>query len=136
MINKFIRIIVIILMLFLGLNAIVGSLFLILDPSGETIHIHIRLLKTTPFNNYLIPGIILFISIGMLSLVTSILTIKKIDNYPWFIVLQGCVLIGWLSIQLNLNMEFYSTILHIPLFLIGIMLISFGFIINIIKKGE
>ena len=45
-------------------------------------------------------GIILLFSIGFLSLVIAVLTIRKVKNYPRFIILQGCVLIGWLTAEL------------------------------------
>jgi hypothetical protein len=127
---KKLRIFAIILLFFIALNAILGSLCFIGDPSGKTIQIPIELLESTPFNDYLIPGIILFIAIGLLSLVTAYLTIKKVEIYPWFIILQGCVLIGWLTVELFLNIEFFSPILHYPFYSIGILFIVFGFIIK------
>ena len=130
MMNKTFRIIALILLFFLALNAIGGSLFLIADPSGKAIQIPIKLLQGTPFNDYLIPGIILLIAIGFLSLAVAILIILKIKKYPWFIILQGCVLIGWLTVELILNIEFFSPILHYQLYTIGILLIVSGFIIK------
>lgn len=130
MMNKTFRIIALILLFFLALNAIGGSLFLIADPSGKAIQIPIKLLQGTPFNDYLIPGIILLIAIGFLSLAVAILIILKIKKYPWFIILQGCVLIGWLTVELILNIEFFLPILHYPLYTIGILLIVSGFIIK------
>jgi len=125
---KKLRILTIILLFFLALNAIGGGLFLIADPSGETIQIPVELLQGTPFNDYLFPGIILVFTNGILSLAFAILTIKQSKNYHWFIILQGCVLIGWLTIELILNTEFFSAILHYPLYAIGIFFIFTGFI--------
>ena len=64
---KTIRIITLVFLLFLSLNAIGGGLFLITDPSGETIQIPVEFLHGTPFNDYLIPGIILLFANGILS---------------------------------------------------------------------
>lgn len=105
-----------------------GSLFLIADPSGKTIQIPIELLNGTPFSDYLIPGIILLFANGILSVVIAILTVKKIKHYQWFIILQGCVLIGWLTVELILNIEFFSPVLHYPLYSIGIIFIVTGLI--------
>ncbi len=126
--NKYFRLFSIILLFFLAVNAIGGSLFLIVDPSGEAIGIPIELLDGTPFNNYLIPGLILLFANGILSLATTILTILKIRHYPWFMMLQGCVLIGWLTGELILNKEFFSPVLHYPLYTMGILFILMGFI--------
>ena len=127
---KMFRIIVLILLSILAINAIGGSLYLITDPSGEAIQIPIELLDGTPFNNYLIPGIILLFAIGILSPVTIILTIKNDKHYPWFIILQGCVLIGWLTVELMLNKDFFVPLLHFSLYTIGILLLVLGFIIR------
>jgi len=131
MMDNLIRIVVIILLFFLSLNAIGGSLFLIADPSGKLIQIPLELLNGTPFNNYLIPGIILLVSIGIFSLATAIATIKKTKSCIWLIIIQGCVLIGWLTIELLLNPLFFEPVLHFPLYVIGILLIVVGILFYI-----
>jgi hypothetical protein len=128
--NRTLRIISIILLLFLAVNAVGGSLYLITDPTGKAIQIPLELLEATPFYNYLIPGIILLLSIGFLSIIVAVMTIKKNNHHPLFIILQGCVLIGWLTVELILNSEFFSPILHYPLYIIGILLIVFGLILK------
>jgi len=50
---------------FLGLGALIGGAMLIISPSGEWIGIPISLLKHTIFPNFLIPGLILFLIIGV-----------------------------------------------------------------------
>ena len=128
------RIIAIILLIFLAANAIGGSIFLIVDPSGEAIQIPVELLQGTPFNDYLIPGIVLLFANGFLSLAVARVTIKKVKYYPWSIILQGCVLIGWLTAELILNIDFFAPILHYPLYTIGLILIVSGLII--MKRGQ
>lgn len=73
------RIFAIILLFILAVSAFLGSWGLIVDPSGKAIQIPIEMLNGTLFNDYLIPGIILFFAIGVLSLLTAVLTIKKIS---------------------------------------------------------
>lgn len=119
-----------ILLFILAVSAFFGSWGLISDPSGKAIQIPIEMLEGTPFSDYLIPGIILLFANGFLSLVIAVLTIKKTKHYPWFIILQGCVLIGWLTAELILNKEFFYPIMHYPLYSIGILLIFTGFIIE------
>jgi hypothetical protein len=132
--KKVLRIFAIILLLILALNAIVGSLLLISDPSGTSIQIPVELLEDTPFKDYLIPGIILLISNGILSLTVATMTILKSKHYPWFITLQGIVLIGWLTVELIINIEFFSPVLHYPLYFMGILFVAVGTIIE--KRDE
>jgi protein-S-isoprenylcysteine O-methyltransferase Ste14 len=51
----------------------------------------------------------------------------KIKNYPLLIILQGCVLISWLTAELILNIEFFSPVLHYPFYSLGIVFIVTGF---------
>jgi len=128
--NKILRSIVIILLFFLALNAIGGGVLLIVGPSGEAIQIPIELLDGTPFSDYLIPGIILLTANGLLSLAAAILTILKRKHYPCFIILQGCVLIGWLTIEIMLNKDFFDPFLHYSLYSLAIVLIISGIVLK------
>jgi len=134
--NKALRTFALILLFILGLSALFGSWGLISDPSGKAIQISIEMLEGTPFSDYLIPGIILLFANGFLSLLIAILTIKKTKHYPWFIILQGCVLIGWLTVELVMNIKLFYQIMHYPLYCIGILLIVLGFIIEKRKRPD
>ena len=127
---KTIRILVLVLLLVLAANAFGGSWLLIRDPSGNSINIPVELLEDTPFDDYLIPGIILFAANGALSVLVAFLTVIKAANYPWFIIIQGCILIGWLTGELILNKAFFHPVLHYTLYTIGVVFIVSGFIIK------
>ena len=60
--------ILIITVAFLAVGAIYGGVSLMNDPSGETIKLPLKLLKETIFSNYMIPGIILFLTLGFFPL--------------------------------------------------------------------
>jgi len=120
------RIASIFLLLVIGFAAIYGGWMLIVDPSGQKLQIPLDPLEKTPFNNYMIPGVVLFVVIGIFSLLTVIFTIIKIKYYAWLIILQGCFLIGWLTIELLFNKDFFSPVLHYPLYAIGILLLIIG----------
>ena len=49
-----------ILLGFLALGAIIGGGTLTISPTGKLLRMPLYLLEKSPFNNYLIPGIILF----------------------------------------------------------------------------
>ena len=125
--EKSVRLLSVILLIFLGLLAIGGGGMLVYDHTGNSMQFPIELLARTPFENYLIPGILLFLFIGVLSLVIAVILIRKLPGYPWFIILQGMILIIWLIVELFFNLDFYHPEYHVPLFLIGIYFIFAGF---------
>jgi hypothetical protein len=66
------------LLVFLGLSAIGGGGALIISPSGELLGgLPLSLLKNSPFDNFLIPGIILFIVLGIFPILIVFALIKK-----------------------------------------------------------
>ncbi|MCJ7468182.1 MAG: hypothetical protein MUO53_16000 [Maribacter sp.] len=134
--EKVARLSIVVLLVVLALAAMGGGWLLIDDPSGVSIQIPIDFLSGTPFKDYLIPGIILFIFIGAFSLFTAILTVLNRKIYSKMAVLEGILLIGWLSIELFLNSDFYAPTLHLPLYAIGVLLIVMGVKIIRIKDEE
>ena len=76
------KIALIILLFLLGIGAIYGGSFLIISPSGELLGLPISMLEPSPFDSFLIPGIILFIILGLAPcLVIYGLVTKKNNNY-------------------------------------------------------
>jgi len=56
------------LLLFNGFGAIYGGWNFMVHPDGSSMQMSLDSLKHTPFHSYLIPGIILFVVNGLLSL--------------------------------------------------------------------
>jgi CDP-diglyceride synthetase len=126
--NRKLRITAIILLLFNAVGALWGGFGLIYDPSGEFMQMPLEFLDRSPFNNYLIPGIILFVFNGLLCLLTVVFTIIKYKLFPYFIVFQGIVLVVWLSVQILMIHIFYPP-MHLPFYFIGVALIAIGSIL-------
>ncbi len=101
---------------------------MVYDPSGEFMQMPLDFLIHSPFSNYLIPGIILFVFNGLLCIVAAFFTIKKDNNYPYLIVFQGSVLVVWLTVQIIMIRLFYPP-LHLPFYVIGLALIIIGSIL-------
>lgn len=120
----FLKILSSVLLLFNGIGAIYGGGNLILYPDGSTIQMSLAWLKHTPFNNYLIPGIILFIANGLLSFFVLAVLILNRRNYSWLLIAQGVILSGWIIIQILLVRTVYF--LHIILGSVGLALIILG----------
>lgn len=54
--------------LFVSIEALLGGAALIIQPQGNIMHLPIYLLKDSPFANYLIPGLFLFLFLGLFPL--------------------------------------------------------------------
>ena len=129
--KNILRIFAIILLIFLGVGGIYGGWILISDPSGQKFQWTVELLNGTPFNNFIIPGIVLFIVNGLLPLLITVLVIIKVKNYSWFIILQGCVLIGWLTAEIIFNKDLFHPAMHYPTYITGILLVVIGVLLKI-----
>jgi len=71
----------IILLAFLALSAIGGGGALIVSPSGKLIGgLPLSILEHSPFNNFLVPGIILFLILGITPAVLIYALLKKPAN--------------------------------------------------------
>jgi hypothetical protein len=93
------RIIAITTLIFVGLSGLVGGIPLMIHAHDEPWWMPQSLLRYSPFRSFLIPGIILFSAIGLLSCWTLWLTLKRQPGYGWWVALQGCVLLGWLIVE-------------------------------------
>ncbi len=88
------------LILFQGLGGIWGGIGLILDPTGESMQIPLSWLNGSPFQDYLIPGIILFLILGLLPLLVLCGLWKK-WSYSWYSsLLIGVALIIWIIVEI------------------------------------
>jgi len=88
----------------------------------------LRFLENSPFENYLVPGIILFVTNGLFSLLFAVMALLKFMNYSWLAIFQGFILVGWLIIQIIMIREFYAP-LHVLYFSVGLLLIATGWIL-------
>ena len=122
------RLIAIILLLFNSVSALYGGWSLVVDPSGKSLDLPLSLLDHSPFGNFLVPGIILFIANGIFSLLFAVMVLLKFMNYSWLVIFQGFILTGWLAIQIVMIREFYGPI-HLLYFSVAAMLVATGWIL-------
>jgi hypothetical protein len=120
-----VKVICFVLLLVNGLGALYGGFLLMLDPSGSKMQMPLSYLEHSPFSNYLIPGIILFIVNGLFSFVTIMTILFKNVHYYWFVIIQGLLLSGWILFQIILVRIFYAP-LHATFLIIGLCLIGCG----------
>lgn len=132
-----IRVLAVLLLLFLGFGGLYGAWMLISDPGGGNFDWSLSLLDGTPFTSFLIPGIILALSNGILPLYVAIMYILRSRSSGYLLLLQGGVTIGWLTAQLIFNPDFFEPAMHYPSYAVGIILACIGLIqIFTVRKGK
>jgi len=127
------RIISLVLLFFLGLSALPAALLMLADPSGNQMGLPPELLDQTPFSNFLFPAILLGLFNGILSLLFAILVIKKHRLQAWMVMVQGCVLVIWLTVELFMGI--YAPALTFTYYLVAILLLSCGLLMKLSKSG-
>lgn len=86
---------------FQAVSAIGGGVGLIQDPV-DNIGLPLSLLEGTPFDDYLIPGLILLVVVGMEPLV-AFLGLQRGYSWAWWVALcAGIDLIGWVVVEVIL----------------------------------
>ena len=110
---KFLTGLLIFLLGFLSLSAIVGGIMLIISPKGTEIELPVELLDNSPFKNFLVPGIILLVTFGLIPIYIIYALIKKPKSrfmqklnllhdhhFAWtFAVYTGFGQIIWINVQ-------------------------------------
>ena len=122
--KDFLKIVVIFILLLNGTGALYGGLHLIMHPDGSSLQMPLTYLAHSPFENYLIPGIVLFTANGLLSLIVLIAWIARFKNTTLLVMLQGLILCGWILIQVIMIRTISS--LHIIFLLAGMILLVLG----------
>lgn len=89
-----------ILILFQGASGLYGGGALVLDPSGTFLQIPPGLLDESPFDTYLIPGIILLLVLGIFPLIVFYGMWKR-KSWSWMgALLVSIALIIWLGVEI------------------------------------
>lgn len=123
------RVAAIIMLAFLGLSAIAGSVPMIVGSFQSTWNMMpLSLLQYSPFHSYFIPGIILFVANGLLALWVLWLVLRHKRNFEMWTVFQGCVLLGWLVVECL--MLWLVHWLHFLYGAVGLVLIVSGYMLR------
>ncbi len=126
------------LVFFLAIGAIWGGLSLVMDPSGVGIGFPpeiLEQLEQSPFSNFLVPGLFLFLFLGIFPMITTygLITkrdlkwVKKLNPYKnrhwsWtFSYHIGLLLILWIDMQLLFGIGF--GILHFVYSVLGVLIV-------------
>jgi hypothetical protein len=118
------RTVSLVLLFFLGLSALPAAITIISDPSGNNIGMPLDLLDHTPFQDFLIPAILLGLFNGVMSLLFAILVLRKHPLQSWMILFQGITLAVWLTVEVL--MKIYYSYLTLPYYVVAILLLASG----------
>ncbi len=95
------------LLFFQGISGLLGGASLVVDPTGEILSMPMSLLDESPFDSYLIPGMILLLVLGVFPLVVLYgLTQRK--AWAWKgAILVSLALIIWIGVEITM-IEYHS----------------------------
>lgn len=96
---KVARFVSLFVLIFLALTSVVGAIPMLTDPHGQPWQMSQSFLVHSPFHSYLIPGIVLLVMNGLLSMWVCMLVLWRRRGYGLWIAAQGCVLFGWLAVE-------------------------------------
>ncbi len=115
---KIINRILLILHILVGVGAMAGGSSGIIEPQGP-MGISVDILKNSPFNDFFIPCIILFVVIGLGNILSAVVVYKKPWFYGYISSVSAWALVIWIVVQcIMLNT---IEVLHIIFFIIGLI---------------
>ncbi len=134
--------------LFQGLGGLGGGIVLMIRPDGSLIHMPLTMIKGSPFNDFLIPGIILFFVLGVLPIFTFAALIMQPDwkflnriniykdrNPAWMLSLfTGLGLIIWIDVEVAVTG--YGSILQAIYAVVGLLLVIFTLVPSVMKYNS
>ena len=125
---RFIRSVSIAVLFVLGISAIVGAVPMLAHPHGEPWQMPQSILVRSPFDSFLIPGLILLAMNGLLSLLVLAFTFRRRRNYGFWIAAQGCILLSWLTVEcILIRMVIWP---HYMYGALGLVLVVCGFVLR------
>ncbi len=102
---------------FVGIGALFGGGAAILDPHSP-LGVPLAILENSPFENFLIPGLILFLIIGIGSMISGLTAVSKSDYQGYYSSVSSWALMIWIVVQcLMIRAVAFP---HVLFFLIGL----------------
>ncbi len=91
-----------VLLILVGLSAGISGALLIAAPSGSLLQAPLTMLKGSPFADFLIPGIILFLVNGVGQGIAGIMTIRRHPASGYIGAVFGLGLMIWIFVQVSM----------------------------------
>jgi hypothetical protein len=87
------------LQIFIGIGAVPAGIGLILDPTGGNLSMPLSMLDHSPFEDFLIPGLVLMTVNGFGSLIGALLTLRRHRSAGDVAFGLGVFLMAWIFLQ-------------------------------------
>lgn len=95
------------LLFFTGITACISGFMLIYDSSGKPLRLSVSILAGSPFETFFIPGIILFLFIGISSILIAFSVINDQSYSTRLLFFQGIVMLIWIIVQVIMIKHFF-----------------------------
>jgi hypothetical protein len=118
------RAVLIMLEAVLAAGALYGGFAFLARPGGEALGMSTALLVGTPFDDYLVPGVLLLAANAVLPMAVIWASVRRLPWAPAGHVVVGLVLIGWIVVQLLL--VGYATPIQPACLALGIVILLVG----------
>ncbi len=116
---KAIRVSLTALHLFVGVGALFGGSVALLNPTAPVPGMTTEVLRNGPFADFLIPGLFLFIVLGLGNVAGGVLALVR-RQHPWqgYVTgVLGAAMVGWIVVQCLVLWS--VNVLHVIFFLLG-----------------
>ncbi len=108
----------------IGAGAAVCGALLIIAPDGRYLQLPLALLKPSPFRDFLVPGLILFLVNGAGNMMSAVLCFRMLRIAGFSGLFFGFGLIIWIFVQIN--MIGGGIVLQYLIFAVGILMLLLG----------
>ena len=116
------------LQLFVGIGAVASGIGFILEPDGSNLSMSLGLLKKSPFEDFLIPGIVLLSINGLGSILGSFFSFRRHLFAGKITMILGIAMVIWISAQVYWIS--WISWLQPVYFVLGVIEIILGFIVD------
>lgn len=108
----------------IGGTALFGGFSLMMTPDGSSLNLSLDILRDTPFTDYYVPGLLLFILIGLFHIAGALVTGIQLRLAGSLAVFLGITLLFWIIIQVA--MIGYASLLQPLYFILGLAEMDLG----------
>lgn len=112
--------------IFVGLGALFGGAIGIINP-WSPLGMPVEVLRYSPFSNFLVPAIILFVIIGLGNILSAYMFRFKSHFQGYISGVFGCALVIWIVVQCIMMRA--VVFLHALYFIIGLIQVALAIII-------
>ena len=109
---------------FVGVTAVLGGVELV---TGYPVQQPVEWLAGTPFDSYLVPGLLLAAAVGGSAVLAFVAAIRSDPRWPRAAIVAGVVLCGWIVAEMvMLDQPTTPTVAEVGYLLVGACLVALG----------